>query len=201
MLWSITFRFIWLNALPASTYKIASLSSSLNIELKACTAASHPARWSAQGSKSPALSRMFLLKVIITARPRILLITSPILIGLTPGFLSKVISLNAKKASSDPSFPQHLFKHNFFTVSATALQKSRLLSQMMMTLECDATHFHLSLMDLLLPWFHVQFYISERHLFLHMHILHIILPGRVVRGRRILEHLQDVFLWEDQWFV
>ena len=100
--------FLRLNALSASTNKIASLSSSLNIELKACTAASHPH--------------------IITARRRILLITSPVPIDLTPGFLCKGISLHTKKASSDPSFPQYLFKHNFFAMSAIALQRSRLLS-------------------------------------------------------------------------
>ena len=95
--------------------------------------------------------------------------------GLTPGFLSKGICLHAKKAFSDPSFPHYLFKHNFFVMSATALQRSRLLSLMMMRLECDATHLHLSLIDLLLPWFHVQRYISGHRLILHMHILCIIL--------------------------
>ena len=78
--------------------------------------------------KSPALSRMFLLKVVKTARHRILLRTSPIPIGHTPGFLSKGICLDAKKASSDPSFPQYLYKHNFFATSAIALQRSQLLS-------------------------------------------------------------------------
>ena len=71
---------------------------------------------------------MFLLKVLITARPRILLITFPIPIGLVQGFLSKGISLHAKKASSDPSPPQYLFKHNFFAICAPALQRSQLLS-------------------------------------------------------------------------
>ena len=71
---------------------------------------------------------MFLLKVVITVRPRILLITSPIPIYLTLGFLSKGIRLYTKKASSDPSFPQYLFKHNFFPMSAIALQRSRILS-------------------------------------------------------------------------
>ena len=60
--------------------------------------------------------------------PRILLITFPIPIGLIQGFLSKGISLHAKKASSDTSFPQYLFKHNFFAMSAPALQRSQLLS-------------------------------------------------------------------------
>ena len=71
---------------------------------------------------------MFLLKIVITARPRILLITSSIPIGLTPGFLSKGLSFHAKKASSDPLFPQYLFKHNFFAMSAIGLQRSRILS-------------------------------------------------------------------------
>ena len=79
-------------------------------------------------------------------------------------------------------------------MSATALQRSRLLSPMMMRLDCDATYLLLSLIDLLLPWFHVQRYISGHRLILHMHILCIILPGRVVKGRRILEHLHDVLL-------
>ena len=107
---------IRLNALSASTNKIVLLPSSLNTELKACTAASH---------------LHFLecfLKVVITARPGILLITSPIPIGLTQGFLSKGISLHAKNVPRDPSFPQYLFKHNFFRMSAIALQRSRLLS-------------------------------------------------------------------------
>ena len=126
MFWSITSRFIRLNALSASTNKIASISSSLKIELKECTAASHPARWPLQSCKSLAFSRMFLLKVVITTRPRILPIPSPIPIGLASGFLSTKISLHAKKASSDPSFPQYLFKHNFFAMSAIALQRSQL---------------------------------------------------------------------------
>ena len=61
-----------------------------------------------QSCKSPELSRIFLLKVFIAARPRILVITSPIPIGLTPGFLFKGISLNAKIASSNQSFPLSL---------------------------------------------------------------------------------------------
>ena len=108
MLCSKTFRFIRLNALSASTNKIALLLSSLNIELKVYSAVSHPARWPAQSCKSPELSRIFLLKVFIAARPRILVITSPIPIGLTPGFLFKGISLNAKIASSNQSFPLSL---------------------------------------------------------------------------------------------
>ena len=46
---------------------------------------------------------------------------------LTPRLLSKKINLDAKKASSDPSFLQYLFKHNFFAMSAIALQRSELL--------------------------------------------------------------------------
>ena len=68
---------------------------------------------------------MFLLKVVITARPRILPITSPILLGLTPGFLSKGIDL---QASGDPLFPEYFFRHNFFAMGAIVLQRSRLLS-------------------------------------------------------------------------
>ena len=98
---------VYLNQCIICTNKIASLSSSLKIELKACRAASHPTRWPAQICKSPALSRIFLLKVLTTVRPTIPLITSAIRIGLTPGFLSKEISLHA---TSDPSFPQHLLK-------------------------------------------------------------------------------------------
>ena len=45
----------------------------------------------------------------------------------TPRILSKKINLHAKKASSDPSFLQYLFKHNFFAMSAIALQRSQLL--------------------------------------------------------------------------
>ena len=59
---------------------------------------------------------------------------------------------------------------------------------------CDATHLHLGLMDLLLPLFHVQFYVSGHRLFLYMHILHMILSGRLVKKYRISEHRQHVFL-------
>ena len=89
------------------------------ILLKASTATSYPT-WPGQSCKLPAFSRMFLLKVVITAQPRILLITSPIHIGLTPAFLSKRKSLQAMKVPSHPSFPQYLFKqflcHNFFAM-------------------------------------------------------------------------------------
>ena len=71
---------------------------------------------------------MFLLKVCITVQTRIHLTTSPIPIGLTPGFLSKEISLHAKKACSDTSLPQYLIKHNSFAMSVIALQRSWVLS-------------------------------------------------------------------------
>ena len=127
MLWSIMFLFIWLNALSATTNKIALLSYSISIDLKTCTAVSPPTCGPAQSWKPPARSRVFHLKIFITVRSRILLITSPVSIGLTSEFLSKGIILHAKKASSDASFPQYLFKHNFFVMSSIALQRSRLL--------------------------------------------------------------------------
>ena len=69
---------------------------------------------------------MFLLKVVIIARPRIIIsLTS---IGLTPEFLSKAICFHATKASRDPSFPEYLFKQYFSSITANALQRSWLLS-------------------------------------------------------------------------
>ena len=44
-------------------------------------------------------------------------------------------------------------------MSAIALNDLDYYPQTMMKLECYVTHLHLRLMDLLLPWFHVQFYI------------------------------------------
>ena len=49
-----------------------------------------------------------------------------------------------------------------------------------MMMKYHATHLHLDLM--------------QHCLFLHMHIIHIILMGSVVKGHRILEHPQDVLL-------
>ena len=66
--------------------------------------------------------------------------------------------------------------------------------QMMMRLECGATHSHLGLMGLLLPLFHVQFYISGHRLLLSMHILHIVLPGGVVDSHRILEKINGLYI-------
>ena len=180
MLWSVTIRFNQLNPLSASTSKIASLPCWLNIELKACAVASHPARWPARSCKLPALSRMFLLKFVITARPRILLITSPIPVGVTPGFLSMVISLHAKKASSDPSFPQYFFKRNFFPL-VLLHYKDLYYPQIIMRLECNVTLLHLGFMVLLLSRFQMQFYMPGHRLFYHIHILHIILLGCVVK--------------------
>ena len=66
--------------------------------------------------------------------------------------------------------------------------------QMMMRLECATTYLHLALKGALLPRFHEQFYISGHRLFIHLHILHIILSDGVVKGHHMLEHLQDAFL-------
>ena len=199
---SITFQFIRLNALSASTNKIASLSSSLKIELKACAAILNPTGWPAQNCKSPAISRMFLLKVSITVQPKISSYNfSNLYRSYLPGSLSNGIRLHVKKASRDLSYPQYHCKLNFFAMSANALQWSHYYPQMMTRLECEATHLHLGLMELLLPWFHVQFCISAHGLFIHMHVLHIILLGHVVKGCCILEHLQDVFPWEEREFI
>ena len=137
---------------------------------------------------------MFLLKIVITARPRILLITSSIPIGLTPGFLSKRLSLDAKKSSSDPLFPQYLFKHNFFAMSAIGLQRSRLLSPNNDEVRMRRQPFSSRFDGPVAFYIYVQFYISGHRLLLSMHILHIILLGRVVDSHRILEKINGLFI-------
>ena len=88
-----------------------------SILLKACIATSYPTCWPGKSCKSPAFSsERCLLKVFITAQPRVLLITSLIPIGLTPAFLSKRKILHAK-VSSDPFYPQYLFKYLFSIIS------------------------------------------------------------------------------------
>ena len=137
---------------------------------------------------------MFLVKAVVTARPRNLFVTSPIPTGLTPGFLCKGISLHAKKVSSNPLFPQYLLKHNFFAMSAIAPQRFRLLfpndDEVRMRYHTFASRFDGPAASLISR----AILHTVHRLFLHMHVLHIILPGRVVKGRRILGHLQDVFL-------
>ena len=138
---------------------------------------------------------MFILKVAITAQPRILLITSPIPIGLTTGFLSKGISFHAKKASSDPSFPQYLFKHNFFALSAIALQRSRLLSQIndevRMRHHPFASRFNGPAAPLISR---AILYIRAPFISSYAYSSYNSSGPCVVKDRRILEHLQDVFL-------
>ena len=129
MLFSITFRLIRMNALSTSNNKVTLLSSLLYIELRVPTAASYPTCWPTQTCKWIAYSRMFVLVVVITMVPRVVFVTSPIHIGLSPGFLSREISVHAKKTSSDPTFPKYLFRHNCFAMSANAPQISRPLSQ------------------------------------------------------------------------
>ena len=45
--------------------------------------------------------------------------------GFTTRFVSKEIRVHANKASSNPTFPNYLIKHNFFAMSADTRQISR----------------------------------------------------------------------------
>ena len=82
MLWRAEQQLRELNALLASTNRMASVFSCGNSELTACTTASIPEIW-------PALSSGFWMSKMALAMIR--LAVSPIPIGCTPGFLFKAI--------------------------------------------------------------------------------------------------------------
>ena len=129
----------------------------MTIELKVCAASLHYASWPGQSCESPILSRMFHLKVVTTARHRILCITSAIPIGLTPGFLSKgvsshvivihhfcIISWNIISLISLPCVLTH-YKDLDYYPQAMIITIMTIIPK----LECDATHLYQGLMGLL----------------------------------------------------
>ena len=96
---SATFLLRLLKAFDASTIKTASHDSSSKIAVMAWTAASAPASWPAHSFRGPAAFRTSAFVTAITAMPTIRRTTSQIPIGRTPGFLSKGINRQARKAS------------------------------------------------------------------------------------------------------
>lgn len=174
---------------------MTSSSSLLSVELRTCTAVSHSSLWPAQGCKSPAVSRMFLLNTGVTVQPRVLLVTSPISMGFTTRFMSKEIRVHANKASSNPTSPNYLIKHNFFAMSADTRQISRLFSpnydKSRTRCKPSVSRFH----EIAAPLIsRACLYISVYFIsmFLQIHILHIIFSDLVMKGHLNLKHFQDV---------
>lgn len=99
MLWRAACLFMALKVFEASTSRIASVSLNVKISLIACTAASHPPSCPAQVCKGPAAACISSLTVFSIALAIIRRGTSPIPIGLTPGFLFSGISRQATKAA------------------------------------------------------------------------------------------------------
>ena len=87
-----------LKALLASTRRMASVPSSSNFFLIACIEASIPPLSPAHVCKGAVACVSSGFSNVVVALPMILLTTSPIPIGQTPGFLSKGISRHAVKA-------------------------------------------------------------------------------------------------------
>ena len=87
-----------LKALLASTSKLASDSSLLKVLCIACTAASMPLWIPEHVWRVPADCWISLLRIVVTDLLMIRLRTSPIPIGLIPGFLSNGISLPASSS-------------------------------------------------------------------------------------------------------
>ena len=88
------------DALSASTSNTASVLIEANTLRRACMAASHPDGCPAQTWDTPAARVISLLSTVIRDLPMIRLRTSPIPIGLTPGFLSRGISLLLRRGMS-----------------------------------------------------------------------------------------------------
>ena len=93
-------RFIELKAFLASMRRMAWVSLSSKMALIACTAASHPLSSPAHNLIEPVVSSISCLMMESTALLIILLLHSPIPMGLTSGFLSKEASLLATRAVS-----------------------------------------------------------------------------------------------------
>ena len=95
MLRSAASRLSELNALEASTRMTASVSGDSEIWRIAWTADSQPARCPAHTCKAPVASWTSSRVTTEMALPMILLIVSPMPMGLTPGHLSRAINLQA----------------------------------------------------------------------------------------------------------
>ena len=122
MLWRAERWLRQLNALLASTSRMASVSSCWNSESTTCTAASIPEIWPAQSCKEPAASWMSNRVTVKMALAMIRLAVSPIPIGHTPRFLFKAIRRQARKgAIADGSTN---FLHRCWAVIAREWHKS-----------------------------------------------------------------------------
>ena len=130
VLWSSTFLLMVLNAFSASTSSIASALLSSNISCIAWIAASQPAACPVHNCKRPAALIMYFLTICITTFPAILRRTSPIHMGLKPGFLSYGISLQAKNTSRGVSliseFSSIFLMQTFYMTSVKAFRRSML---------------------------------------------------------------------------
>ena len=87
-----------LNVLLASTRRTASVSLPRKVSLITCMAASIPAIWPAQSCKDPVASCRSHLVTVGMALEIILQAVSHTPMGLTPGYLSRAISLHASRA-------------------------------------------------------------------------------------------------------
>ena len=98
MVWQlkrVASRFIWLNALDASTNIIPSVSFSSKIAFIAWKVPSHPEAKPAHSWRGPTVCCRSGLAYFMSTLPTILLYTSAIPIGLTPGHLSRGIRRHA----------------------------------------------------------------------------------------------------------
>ena len=95
---SATCLFKLLNAFEASIKRMPSVFSASNTYLIAYTAASHPPSCPQQSWKGPAAFFTSSLTTVEIDLPMILLSTSQMPIGRTPGFLSKGINRHARYA-------------------------------------------------------------------------------------------------------
>ena len=147
MSFKITLRLILLKALSASTNRTASHSSSAKTSAIACTKASHPPRCPAHNWRSPADSMISVLQLRTTALPMIRLKTSPIPIGLRPGFLSRGISFEANSAARELSSLQNRFRHNFLVNVAIASHKPLLYAPKVADVRIFSSHQNQDSMD------------------------------------------------------
>lgn len=101
MLCKATELFIWLKALLASISNIPFVPSSAKTRLIACIAASEPALWPAHTCRLPAACLISSFKNPAMVFPTIRLRTSPTPIGRISGFLSRGMSLQEVRPSSN----------------------------------------------------------------------------------------------------
>ena len=117
ILWRAVWRLSELNAFVASTNSIASLLSDSKEDLAACKAASIPNICPPQSCIQPEASWISVLTMDRTALAIILRAVSPMPIGRTPGFLSRAMSLQAKKGAI--SFGLTYIVHNLLATMAS----------------------------------------------------------------------------------